>query len=492
MNNELERVFGVFLLNEMQLALPLQALREVTPCLGLREYPSAARGIIGAIDLRGALIPVLDLRRVLGLSTPELPAQSVVIMAHEGQLIGLLAHGVQGVFQPEGRDFQPVSAQTGQLHLLAGSFQRRDVAALVSVLDPAALSRLPDLPMVLPAETVAGLGEGRAAELSYVMLMRCGGVPLAMPSDAVFTTILTPNIDRDSALASGFCLGVLEHAGSSIPAVDLYRMLGLNSQLRHANQQAFLVQFPAGLVAFLVDEINDVVPTYDLSLAPIPAHSFAQQRYLAGVLDSRQLPEHNTSVQTRALGYYLMLDVAALQAAADLQGLGRMNMRSEGEIGLAGSRQQRPTCQMLTYDLCAEVGTPIEQIVEILPWQHQEQMMGGGDYAGGLVVHRGRAIATYSLAQVLGLEPPTLTPTASVLVVECGDTLIGFGVARLMSIDEAEWPPQDGHAFESGHQRLHANPQAQNWKSVMAGQGSQTRLLSVLDLRELAEQLMAR
>ena len=51
--------FGVFFLARMQLALALDALREVVPCGALATLPCAAPCVVGGVDLRGVLVPVV-------------------------------------------------------------------------------------------------------------------------------------------------------------------------------------------------------------------------------------------------------------------------------------------------------------------------------------------------------------------------------------------------------------------------------------------------
>jgi len=82
--------FGVFSLGQMQLALPIAALKEVTPMGALSALPSEAACVIGAISLRGLMVPVVDLRLIIH-SKGELPPNAdVVVMEHEGRLLGWL------------------------------------------------------------------------------------------------------------------------------------------------------------------------------------------------------------------------------------------------------------------------------------------------------------------------------------------------------------------------------------------------------------------
>ncbi len=93
-----DQFYGILTIGQSQVALPLEGLREVIPCpQQLIVLPSQARGLLGAVDLRGQVIPVLDLRVVLEVDATRSPEQVVVVIIHEGRLLGLLADEVRGV-----------------------------------------------------------------------------------------------------------------------------------------------------------------------------------------------------------------------------------------------------------------------------------------------------------------------------------------------------------------------------------------------------------
>ncbi|NML28444.1 chemotaxis protein CheW [Zoogloea dura] len=495
-----ERRFGVFFLASMQLGLPLEALREVVPRGALAALPCAAPCVVGGVDLRGTLVPVVDLRRVIGMDPAAGEADSIVIMAHEGRLLGLLASGVVGVFTCEAGGWSRLEARNAALPLFDGGFRRPDDGVLVSVLSPEGLAGLQDVPMVDCPGSARGLslnpaatGTGGAAE-AYLMLVRTGPVPMALASDAVYTTILHPQI-LNSPLAGGWCLGIIEYAGVRIPAVDLLAFCGLGEIANPWLTQAFLVQYPRGWVAFMVDEIIDVLRTGSCVPVPIPAGTLPRDGLFAGALPMAVLTCGAVSDAGRQTAYSLLLDAQQIRANPELQGLGRVNTPVDGaaagtaggpddEAQLAGTR-----CQVLTYDLGFEVATPIEQITEILPWSDDCTLFGAGSRTTGLVVSGGRAIPTFCLSTLMGLPGAERSPTASVLVVDTGGGFVGFNVPRLLSIDDA--PRSRPEASGVARANLQALPEAAGvrWSPLRVGSGSAERMLGVLDLKHLAASL---
>ncbi|MBP7660921.1 MAG: chemotaxis protein CheW, partial [Burkholderiaceae bacterium] len=144
--------YGGFCLGGMRLALPMSSLREVVPSGQLCELPCPAACVIGGLDLRGVIVPVVDLRVLLGRDRHPAAYASVIIMVHEGRILGLLADGVTGVFTAPAGHLNRIHTDDDLKSLFSGSIRRPDDATLVSVLSPEALSRLPQVPMVQDPE----------------------------------------------------------------------------------------------------------------------------------------------------------------------------------------------------------------------------------------------------------------------------------------------------------------------------------------------------
>lgn len=94
-----ERNYGSFRLGGLQLAVPMSALREIVPCDTLVPLRGMAACIAGGLQRGPSVIPVVDLRSALGQPLGSVTGASVLLVAHEGELLGLLAHDVTGVLQ---------------------------------------------------------------------------------------------------------------------------------------------------------------------------------------------------------------------------------------------------------------------------------------------------------------------------------------------------------------------------------------------------------
>ncbi len=147
----------VFLLDRREYALPVHRVLEVVRMVAVRELPEAPPWVDGAINFRGRIIPVVDLRARLGLQRREPDmATSIVITTAESGAYGLVADDLVEVLSvpPEEVDTE----ETAVSSVLAGAARHAD--RLILVLDPDTL-RNPSLDALLPSGA-APVMEGEA------------------------------------------------------------------------------------------------------------------------------------------------------------------------------------------------------------------------------------------------------------------------------------------------------------------------------------------
>ncbi|MCW2283281.1 purine-binding chemotaxis protein CheW [Rhodoblastus acidophilus] len=103
------REFIVLRLDAMDFAIDIMAVREIrgwTPATALPHAPSFVRGVI---NLRGAVLPIIDLAERLGFAPIELTARRVVIVVQiGGRLVGLLVDAVSDILSQPLETIQPI------------------------------------------------------------------------------------------------------------------------------------------------------------------------------------------------------------------------------------------------------------------------------------------------------------------------------------------------------------------------------------------------
>lgn len=97
-----------------EFALDIMAVREIRGWTPPTPLPWAPAFVPGMIDLRGVIIPIIDLGARLGLETSPPTALSVVVVVQvRDRLTGLLVDGVSDLMTLEAGRMQPTPATGG-------------------------------------------------------------------------------------------------------------------------------------------------------------------------------------------------------------------------------------------------------------------------------------------------------------------------------------------------------------------------------------------
>jgi len=103
-----------FQLGEQVLGADIMAIREIRTWSRMTPLPNSPSYVCGVANLRGVVLPVIDLRSRLGWAETEPTDRHVVIvMQSRGQLKGVLVDSVNDIVTVRSEDVQPVPDVSG-------------------------------------------------------------------------------------------------------------------------------------------------------------------------------------------------------------------------------------------------------------------------------------------------------------------------------------------------------------------------------------------
>lgn len=107
-NTAATRELIAFRIGEQEFCVDIMAVREIrgwTPATPLPRSPGYMKGVI---NLRGAVLPIIDLAARFGLRTSEPTARHVIMVANVGgRMVGLLVDAVSDIIQLTDEAVQP-------------------------------------------------------------------------------------------------------------------------------------------------------------------------------------------------------------------------------------------------------------------------------------------------------------------------------------------------------------------------------------------------
>lgn len=109
------RQFVSFVVGEQHYCVDIMAVREIKAWTGTTVLPNSPAHIRGVINLRGAIVPVIDLRKRFGQELTEpTPAHVIVIVAIGDIQNGLLVDGVSDIVTVNRKDIAPIPSMEGE------------------------------------------------------------------------------------------------------------------------------------------------------------------------------------------------------------------------------------------------------------------------------------------------------------------------------------------------------------------------------------------
>jgi purine-binding chemotaxis protein CheW len=115
--------FISFAIGDEQYGVDIMAVREIKEWSGVTQLPNQPDCMRGVLNLRGVMVPIIDLRCRFGQGlTDATPVHVVIVVQVDNKTIGLLADRVLDIVSVEASRIQPVPqvSRASQANFLAG------------------------------------------------------------------------------------------------------------------------------------------------------------------------------------------------------------------------------------------------------------------------------------------------------------------------------------------------------------------------------------
>jgi purine-binding chemotaxis protein CheW len=233
------------------LALPAATVREVLRPAPLTRVPHAPASLLGLSNLRGAVLPVLSLARLLGREAAAPTPASRVVVVDGGAPVGLLVDSVASLGR--GADARSVDLPS----LLARDFS--------------ALARGGPRRAAAPSMATPDAAGPEAEETLALVAFRVGGQDYALPLDKVAEVARLPAEVVALPRTGKAMLGVVPFRGGLLPLVSLHALLGLPAADATAEAARIVVTRLGGhAVGLVVDAMRAILRVPESALDPVP------------------------------------------------------------------------------------------------------------------------------------------------------------------------------------------------------------------------------
>ena len=259
--------FVVFTVGGRSLALPAERVREIVRVPSLQRVPHAPPALLGLMNLRGTVLPVVDLAGGQARSAAGHAARILVVEA--GAPLGLMAEGVAALAAGRREETSDGGFSDGLARFPDGSVAH--VVALDRLLADSfpQFGRRPSRAAV--AEQASADASSALDERLPLVTFEVSGQDFALPLDRVAEIIPLPADLASVPRADDHVLGVVPLRGSLLAVVSTARLLGLAAPPLSAEAKIVVTRVQGTRAGLVVDRIRSVLHVDERAIDRVPA-----------------------------------------------------------------------------------------------------------------------------------------------------------------------------------------------------------------------------
>lgn len=282
-----------------EFALDIAAVREVLPAPPVRTtVPRAEALILGMTSLRGALLPLLSLRGLLGF--PAAPAsglrEKVIVVSVAGAQVGLVADRARAIVAAEPGLVDPVpavlSSRMGGESRIRAIYRGEGGRRLISILAPEHLFREEVMQRLNAQRTGKDMSTPSAVESEEktfdVLVFRLGEDEFGLPIETVEEVAQVPAQITRVPKTPKFLEGVINLRGTVLPIIDQRRRFDMSSSAQSPRRRLVVVRTHQHRAGLIVDAVPDVLRISEASIEAAPRLTEGIARLVLGVINLHQ------------------------------------------------------------------------------------------------------------------------------------------------------------------------------------------------------------
>jgi len=122
-----EEQLVIFQLNDQQYALPIQETQEIIRMSSITRVPNTRHYVEGIINLRGSIVPVINLNKRLDLPVSQYGEDTrIIVVENDGQKVGMIVDVVLEVGRFSEEEIEPPSVAGDNVNYLRGVVKKGD------------------------------------------------------------------------------------------------------------------------------------------------------------------------------------------------------------------------------------------------------------------------------------------------------------------------------------------------------------------------------
>lgn len=289
-------IYGSFMIAGNEFALSVSVIQEVVnEPASYTRVPMSPDYLLGLFNLRGMIVPVVDVRSIFGLPKHEADrgVRQVAIIEYGDHCFGLLVDRTGDVFNARDTNKSLFNRIHGDPResIISGVFKLDNGERLVQILDPFELLKLEKLPRVA-GNSASALSRTRLGKRKQCISFLVGESVCAFNMTSIQEIVELRTIDN-TVFSSSWVLGAINLRGNTIPVIDFRAYLSGEEACSTRNfdnggYKLIVVKIGEGLLGFLVNAICNIISYFDNELISFPAVGMHRAEIFQGCLSNAE------------------------------------------------------------------------------------------------------------------------------------------------------------------------------------------------------------
>ena len=426
-------------------ALPAEAVREIVLPLPLAKVPLGPKALLGLANLRGVVLPVADLRLLLGQEQTIVSTHRVVVL--EGRpAIGLLVDDVLALKPVGEADIAAGEAQISAVgdEIVLGAFGIGNGEDVARILDIQAL-----LARALGIQARRSDGADKSvnrreradpavdAQYETFITFDVAGQEFGLPLGSVNEVLQSTDVSATMPRSEAAVLGMTALRSTLLPLFSMRALLGFQP---NTGVGMTVVAKIAGIaVGLAVDLVRDIVRVQPSELEPVPA-----------AISSRTQGETGFQSVLKLEGGGRLIAILDPEKLFREDVMNRIRASSAGpDMTASTASANGSTRTFLVFTLGEqEFGLSISAVEEVARLPSEiTRLPKAPDFLKGVVNLRGTVLPVIDQRRRFDLPDGEVGQSRRLVVVRIGDTIAGFIVDSVSEVlrvaSDAIDPPPD-------------------------------------------------
>lgn len=479
--------YGSFLIDGMEFALPVGFVQEVVnEPEEVSAIPLSPSYMIGLFNLRGMIVPMIDLREIFGFEPATKTGGRKIAIIEDGEMhLGLVFDATGEVIHARKSERVAFSSREDGIKdvISEGVLKLDNGERILQVLNPYEVLKLERVPRVKKD----GQQNGKLAQLGkrkHCISFEVGHSKYGFELEYVQEVIEVPEIKK-SFLSHGYVLGSINLRGRIVPIVDFRGFVGkkdvaAKAVYGSASNKLLIMNLLEGQIGLLVYSIDSIIPYYPSDVMPISSLAMPRDAIFQGCLpvdnsDLVMLFDHDETMKQPEL-------IAAAQCCQELYPDG-----VDQEEKTIGSRQRRT---FITFSADTDFAMDITKVREVI--ERPERLMKPPNAplsVAGMFNLREEMITLIDLRVLYELEPSQST-SQKVVIFDSEGQKYGIAVDSVKEIIMTTADKVLPFSSNAGHLTDGATSQ-DVCETVQCGKGDQGHTVMVLDVIALVKHSIA-